>query len=105
MTSPPELTDTNHEKSDQSSMHRLPSPEPGFPVRIIWHNIYAESDFSCFQRESTDPTEQVLVKFGEAVKTGVFDEIVSVAASRHLLCVTVICTKLWDEIKHGVFLV
>ena len=37
------------------------------------------------------------MRFGEAVKTDVFGEIVSIAASRHLLYVTVICTKLWDE--------
>jgi len=69
----------------------------GFDVTIIWHNLYAESDFTTFRKESRGPIERILVDFAKALEKDVFDEVVSVNASKHLFCVTVICTKNKNE--------
>jgi hypothetical protein len=81
----------------------IAGPKPGFrehedfDVTIIWHNVYAESDFLCFRKESRGPIERILVGFGKVLESGVFEQVVSVNASKHLFCVTVVCTKNKDE--------
>ncbi|KAF2828750.1 hypothetical protein CC86DRAFT_319783 [Ophiobolus disseminans] len=72
-------------------------PHDDFDITIIWHNIYADSDFIGFRRESRGPIERILVAFAKALETGVFEQVISVNASKHLFCVTVACTKNRDE--------
>lgn len=62
-------------------------------MTIIWQNIYAESDFLCFRKDSKGPIERILVDLTKVLQLGVFVEIVGVNAIKHLFCVTVVCTK------------
>lgn len=68
-----------------------------FDVTIIWQNIAAESDFLCFRKESKGPIERILADFAKVLEMGVFGEVISVNASKHLFCVTVVCKKNKDE--------
>ncbi|KAF1843710.1 uncharacterized protein K460DRAFT_433418 [Cucurbitaria berberidis CBS 394.84] len=68
-----------------------------FDVTIIWNNIHSESDFLCFRKESCGPIERILGDFARVLESGVFEEVVSLNASKHLLCVVVICSKNQDE--------
>lgn len=43
--------------------------------------------------------ERILVDFARVVDAGVFEEVVSVNASKYLFSVTVICSKGWDEVS------
>lgn len=75
-------------------------------ISVIWHNLYADSDFLCFRKESRGPIERILVDFAKALETGVFEEVVSVNVSKHMFCVTVICTKNKNEgVMDAVFMV
>lgn len=69
-----------------------------FDISIIWHNLYVgpNSNFFAFRKESKGPIEQILVRFGEALNTCLF-QVVSLNASKNLFCVTVICEKNKDE--------
>lgn len=40
--------------------------------------------------------------FARVVDAGVFEEVVSVNASKYMFCVTVICSKGWDEVSEFV---
>jgi hypothetical protein len=77
------------------SLHAKPHDD--FDISIIWQNIYAESDFVCFRKESQGPIERILIDFAKVLESGVFEEVVCVNASKHLFCVTVACTKNKDE--------
>jgi len=57
----------------------------------------ADSDFICFSKGSRGPIERILVGFGKMLESGVFEQAVSVNASKHLFCVTVVCTKNKNE--------
>jgi hypothetical protein len=72
-------------------------PHDDFHISIIWHNVYAHSDFVCVRKESRGPIERILVDFAKALECGVFEEVLSVNASKHLFCVTVACTKNFDD--------
>lgn len=71
-------------------------------IDIIWHNLHADSDFTIFRKKSDGPMERILVDFARVVDAGVFEEVVSVAASKYLLIVTVVCSKGWDEVSEFV---
>lgn len=43
--------------------------------------------------------ERILVDFARVVDAGVFEEVVSVNASKYLFSVTVVCSKGWDEVS------
>jgi hypothetical protein len=68
-------------------------------IDIIWHNLHAESDFTVFRKKSDGPIERILVEFAHVVDAGVFEEVVSVNASKYLFSVTVVCSKGWDEVS------
>ena len=68
-------------------------PHDDFDVTIIWHNLYAESDFMTFRKESQGPIARILVDFARVLELGLFEDVVSVNASKYLFCVTVICEK------------
>ena len=83
---------------------------PHFPrhedhdISAIWHNLYCESDFITFRKQSQGPIERILVDFGKVVATGIFEEVYSINASKHLFCVTVACTKNMNEgVKDAIF--
>jgi len=78
---------------------RLPefTEHDDFDVTIIWQNIAADSDFLCFRKESKGPIERILVDFAKVLEMAVFEEVISVNASKHLFCVTVACVKNKDE--------
>ncbi|KAH7381138.1 hypothetical protein DE146DRAFT_585660, partial [Phaeosphaeria sp. MPI-PUGE-AT-0046c] len=64
-----------------------------FDVTIIWQNIDSRSNFMMFRKESKGPIERILIDFGAVLKSGVFDQIVSVNASKHFFSVTVATEK------------
>lgn len=68
-----------------------------FDISIIWHNVYVHSDFICVRKESRGPIERILMDFAKVLECGVFEEVLSVNASKHLFCVTVACTKNSDD--------
>lgn len=68
-----------------------------FAVSITWHNVAAERDFLCFRKESRGPIERILVDFARLLGLGVFENVLSINASKHLFYVTVACTKNKDE--------
>ena len=72
-------------------------PHEDWDVSIIWHNVYAHSDFSTIRSESRGPVERIMVDFGRIVASGVFEQVLAVNASKYLFCVTVACTKNMDE--------
>ena len=86
-------------RQGQPSAPHLPkfAEHDDFDVTIIWQNISADSDFLCFRKESKGPVERILVDFAKVLQTGMFEEVISVNASKHLFCVTVVCTKSKDE--------
>jgi len=59
------------------------------------------SNFTIFRKESRGPIERILLDFARVVASGVFDEVISVNASKHLLCV-VVATKRNRDGKDGV---
>jgi hypothetical protein len=71
----------------------FPKPHDDFDITIIWHNMDSRSNFICFRKESRGPIERILASFGKVMELGVFDEVMSVNASKHLFCVTVCCEK------------
>jgi hypothetical protein len=81
----------------ESEPRYRPSPHEDFDITIIWHNLYANSDFICFRKESRGPIERILVDFAKVLETGVFENVVSVNASKHLFAVTVVCMKNKNE--------
>jgi hypothetical protein len=70
-----------------------------FDISIIWHNLYSESDFITVRKESRGPIERIIVDFARVLELNLFEQVVSVNASKHLFCVTVICTR---NMKDGV---
>lgn len=75
-----------------------------FDISIIWHNVYAGSDFIGFRKESRGPIERILRDFGRVLESGVFEQVLSVNASKHLFCVTVACTRNMDQgVKDAIF--
>lgn len=68
-------------------------------IDIIWHNLHADSDFTAFRKKSDGPMERILVDFARVVEAGVFEEVVSVTASKYMFNVTVVCSKGWDEVS------
>ena len=84
--------------------HAAFQPHDDFDISIIWHNLYVESDFMTFRKESRGPIERILSDFGKVMERGVFDQVVAVNASKNLFCVTVICTKDMDDgVKDAIF--
>lgn len=71
-------------------------------IDIVWNNLHAESDFTVFRKKSDGPMERILMDFARVVDAGVFEEVVSVNASKYMFCVTVICSKGWDEVSEFV---
>jgi len=61
--------------------------------------VHAESDFICFRRDSRGPIERVLVSFARLLELEIFEEVLSVNASKHHFCVTVACTKDMVEVR------
>lgn len=68
-------------------------PHEDFDVAIIWHNMYAHSNFTTFRKESQGPIKRTLVDFAKVLESGIFEKMLSVSASKHMFCVTVVCTK------------
>ena len=69
------------------------TPHEDFDVAIIWHNTYAHSNFTTFRKEFQRPIERILVDFATVLARGMFEEVLSVSASKHMFYVTVVCTK------------
>jgi len=77
---------------DQIQAHQTPAPkgkEAEFPlpphedfdITTTWHNMYVESSFCIFRKESRGPIERILANFGNVLSTGVFQEVYSVTAT------------------------
>jgi hypothetical protein len=69
------------------------TPHEDFDVAIIWHNMYAHSNFTTFRKESQGPIDGNLVGFAKVSESGIFEEVLGVSASEHMFCVTVVYTK------------
>ncbi|GAB1211162.1 hypothetical protein ATERTT37_000274 [Aspergillus terreus] len=67
-------------------------------IDIIWHNLYCKSEFTIMRGWSCGPVERILVDFGKVVEAGVFDEVVSVCASKYMFTVTVATHKSCQEL-------
>jgi hypothetical protein len=90
------------ESSHPSALQSKPSdagftPHDEWDVTIIWHNMYAPSDFITFRKQSRGPIERILVDFAKVLESGIFEEVYSVSASKHMFCATVVCMKNKDE--------
>lgn len=72
-------------------------PHNDFDITIIWHNVDARSNFTCFRKESRGPIERILIDFARVLETGVLEEVISVNASKYLFCVTIACPKNKNE--------
>jgi hypothetical protein len=93
-----EVAESSHPSALQSKCQSADfTPHEDFDVTIIWHNLYAPSNFTTFRKESRGPIERILVDFAKVLESGIFEEVYSVSASKHLFCVTVVCTKNKDE--------
>jgi hypothetical protein len=68
-----------------------------FDITIIWHNIDARSNFTCFRKKSRGPIERILIDFTRVLETGVLEQVISVNGSKHMFCVTIACSKNKDE--------
>ena len=86
------------EQSRSSALKSTPqnaefTPHEDFDVAVIWHNMYAQSNFTTFSKESQGPIERILVGFDKVLESGIFEQVLSVSASEHMFCVTVVCLK------------
>jgi hypothetical protein len=77
-------------------------PHEDFDVDIIWQNLYAESDFSVYRKQSTGPVERILVDLAKVIEAGVMEQVISVCATKHTVSITVACTKQWEDVKDKV---
>ncbi|OKL64192.1 hypothetical protein UA08_01008 [Talaromyces atroroseus] len=89
---------TNSADTDFPLLYR-PTVHGDTDIDIIWHNLYADSDFSVFRKRSEGPIERILTDFAGVVQAGVFEEVVSLSASKYMFTVTVVCSKQWDEVS------
>jgi hypothetical protein len=69
------------------------TPHEDLDVTIIWQNIDVRSNFTMFRKESRGPIERILVDFATVLESGVIDQVISVNASKHLFCVTLVTEK------------
>lgn len=76
-----------------------------FDVTIIWHNIDSRSNFTMFRKESTGPIERILVDFATVLASGIIDQVISVNASKHLFCVTLVTSKNKEEVMDQILAV
>ena len=92
-SNPPEQAHDTDKPLQRSTVH------DDTDIDIIWHNLHADSDFTVFRKKSDGPMERILVDFARVVDAGVFEEVVSVSASKYLFSVTVVCSQGWDEVS------
>lgn len=78
--------------------------QPLGSVDIVWNDLEASSDFSILRFKSYDPIEQLLVRLGTSIESGVFEHVYSVSASRFALFITIATKKDVDELGRKVFL-
>ncbi|KUL82753.1 hypothetical protein ZTR_10903 [Talaromyces verruculosus] len=91
--------DVNEQAHDTDNPLQCSTVLDDTDIDIIWHNLHADSDFTVFRKKSDGPMERILVDFARVVDAGVFEEVVSVNASKYLFSVTVVCSKGWDEVS------
>ncbi|KAL5365336.1 hypothetical protein BJX96DRAFT_179748 [Aspergillus floccosus] len=88
-------------ESGREEMDATPPPSTlheDTDIDVVWHNLYYNSDFSIMRGWSCGPVERILVDFGKVVEAGVFDEVVSVCASKYMFTVTVATHKSCKEL-------
>lgn len=73
-------------------------PHDDFDITIIMHNMDCRSNFIRFQKESRGLIELILAEFTKILELGLFEEVISVNASKKLFCVTVCYKKNMDTI-------
>ena len=66
---------------------------------IIWHNMDAQSDFKLRRQQDVGPIEKILVQFGKVVASGIFDQVISVNASKYCFHVVFASDASSEEIK------
>jgi hypothetical protein len=91
------LADTSPVAPQRSHQTASFIPHDDFDITIIWHNIDARSNFTCFRKESRGPIKRILIDFARVLETGVLEEVISINGSRHMFCVTIACSKNKDE--------
>ncbi|PCG96825.1 Hypothetical protein PENO1_066490 [Penicillium occitanis (nom. inval.)] len=91
--------DVNEQANDTHQPFQRSTVHDDTDIDIIWHNLHADSDFTVFRKKSDGPMERILVDFARVVDAGVFEEVVSINASKYLFSVTVVCSKGWDEVS------
>jgi hypothetical protein len=65
---------------------------------IIWHNMDSRSNFRVRRQQDVGPIEKILVQFGKVVASGVFDQVISVNASKFAFHVTFASERGEEEI-------
>lgn len=79
--------------------HRAASLEPDSWIDVIYHNMMSTSNFRTFRTSRADTgIKEWIQRLARQIEVGCFDEVISVAASKHTFVVVVSTTVSKEEL-------